>query len=760
MDKEKTISDLKNIIKNLTIELLSLPKHRIENVSKEIIAFICLKQLIDINGDKLTINILSEKGVKAKINSLGSKKNEVDAIVDYISNLPETMDGEFVLFIKDFIKEHSFSIQPEILRKIVKELEQINVSEVITNLEQIQKMVDDALTEEMNIQMDLVINAVKGLRQDLYQNDYCTGVAAYREIVRMLFLKMVFDKEVKEGKIPENLHDMKTKNLKENVKMYRTYPGNENKNETDYLNYLFKRDILNITNESLYPIYQDLFRKNESIISNPTMIYKFISKIENVDFNDLMDYGKDILGVVYEQFIYEVQNPKAGQIFTPTDVVEFMADIAEITKDDIALDFCSGSGRFMTSAMRRMIADARNKIEDEKELEKNIREIKVSQVYGADIGSDPTLNTKRNMALAGDGSSNVANMNSLFIDVKEINGNRVATFYNGKGVNREELVGEEGRTFTVTNCSLILTNPPFGNLTINAMNYSKEWIDEMRETFNKACWSELKRWIPQFHELLKNIGNPEIDKEELKDQLEELIDKAPLDRGTSEDSKVEKIIAKINKAIDKGETKDIDKLLNELFENGKRTVTTTVKEKRGELVIDGRKDFKGCLMFLYKAWQILKVGGRVLIIVDDGILNTDTYAFARDFIRNKFYIKGVFSLSDKTFYAYSGKNIKTSILYLEKKAETIDEDGDVFTELQTDPVFYAHIEKVGINSKRSKYESHFEEIKKGFFEFKQAVEDNKKANGGVFNPDTFEFKEVEIGNGDEEPQREEDDVNE
>ncbi|MTI60237.1 MAG: hypothetical protein FH762_09725 [Firmicutes bacterium] len=144
-------------------------------------------------------------------------------------------------------------------------------------------------------------------------------------------------------------------------------------------------------------------------------------------------------------------------------------------------------------------------------------------------------------------------------------------------------------------------------------------------------------------------------------------------------------------------------------------------------------------MFLYKAYQILKVGGRLLIIVDDGLLNTDTYAFARDFIRNKFYIKAIISLSDKTFYAYSEKNIKTSILYLEKKKEIIDNDGDIFTELQTEPVFYAHAEKVGINSKRGKYENHLPRVAKGYFEFKKAVEDNISSNE-YFNPNNFVFK--------------------
>ena len=156
----------------------------------------------------------------------------------------------------------------------------------------------------------------------------------------------------------------------------------------------------------------------------------------------------------------------------------------------------------MTSAMRRMIFDAREKITDEKEREEKISHIKANQVYGSDVGSDPTLNTKRNMALAGDGSSHVANMNSLFIETSTEGENVIAKFINGKDVNKDEVVGVDGDIFEMKNCSVILTNPPFGDLTIKE-TYSPEWVDKMRNTFNEASWSELKRWLPRFNDLIK-----------------------------------------------------------------------------------------------------------------------------------------------------------------------------------------------------------------------------------------------------------------
>lgn len=607
---------------------------------------------------------------------------------------------------------------------------------------------------EANRQMDMVLNAVKGLRQDLYQNAFCAGQEAYKEVMRMLFLKMIEDKKVSEGEMDEKYYILNRKNLKEKLDMERSNSVHKEWTETDVLNEIFSEDVLHGKEE--YAKYKNLFYEDEKIISTPDMIYKFISKIEKVNFIDLMDNGKDIIGIVFEQFANEVQNSEAGQIFTPPDIVDFMVNIAEVTPDDVACDFCSGSGRFISTAMRKMVQpliEEKEKIQEKEqlsetdnkkieELDAKIKNIMTKQIYGADIGADPTLNTKRNLALAGDGSSNIANMNSLFIEVKDVEGKHVSIFKNGVGVNEGKLIGKI-EDFEAQDISLILTNPPFGDLTISYPKYSKEWIDEMRETFNKASWSELKRWIPKFEEILNSIGNK--DTEVLVEEFEDLIDRAPMDRGSK---KVEELIEKIEKEISSGkkDTKKQNKLLKDLLEEGRRKVSTCVKVKKGEEVLDGQKDFKGCLMFLYKAYQMLKVGGRVLIVVDDGILNTDTYAFARDFIRNKFFIKGIFSLTEKAFYAYSDKTIKTSILYLVKKAETIDAGGDIYTELQNDPVFYAHAEKVGFNSKRGKYENHLPEIEKGYFEFIKELEENKNDNNGIFNPDTFNFEEKEFVN--------------
>src|SRR5690606_32476855 len=83
-------------------------------------------------------------------------------------------------------------------------------------------------------------------------------------------------------------------------------------------------------------------------------------------------------------------------------------------------------------------------------------------------------------------------------------------------------------------------------------------------------------------------------------------------------------------------------------------------------------------------------GGKVLIILDEGILNTDNYKEVRQFILKHFYIKAIISLTRDTFVPVSSTTTKTSILYGVRK-----EDADAS---QTEPIFFAHADKVGLNT--------------------------------------------------------------
>ncbi|MFC2011300.1 hypothetical protein ACFLUR_03315 [Chloroflexota bacterium] len=118
---------------------------------------------------------------------------------------------------------------------------------------------------------------------------------------------------------------------------------------------------------------------------------------------------------------------------------------------------------------------------------------------------------------------------------------------------------------------------------------------------------------------------------------------------------------------------------------------------------------KGGALFTNSAWHYLKdvsntdtpiewQGGKLVVIVDEGVLNTDEYSKFREFIKTHYYIKAVISLTNDTFVPVSKTLTKTSILFLIKKT-----DSDA---VQREPVFFAYVDKVGLNTKRKVCDNH------------------------------------------------------
>jgi type I restriction enzyme M protein len=83
-------------------------------------------------------------------------------------------------------------------------------------------------------------------------------------------------------------------------------------------------------------------------------------------------------------------------------------------------------------------------------------------------------------------------------------------------------------------------------------------------------------------------------------------------------------------------------------------------------------------MFIERYRDLLEEGGRLLTVIDDGMLAGDDFASVRDFIRGQFLIRGIISLPGDAFQR-SGARAKTTVLYLEKRRRNGDEgQPDVF----------------------------------------------------------------------------------
>ncbi len=79
-----------------------------------------------------------------------------------------------------------------------------------------------------------------------------------------------------------------------------------------------------------------------------------------------------------------------------------------------------------------------------------------------------------------------------------------------------------------------------------------------------------------------------------------------------------------------------------------------------------KQSLRSSVMFIERYGQLLRPGGRLITVIDDSVLSGKNYAYVRDFIRERFIIRGIISLHGDAFQR-SGARAKTSVLYLTKR---------------------------------------------------------------------------------------------
>jgi type I restriction enzyme M protein len=109
----------------------------------------------------------------------------------------------------------------------------------------------------------------------------------------------------------------------------------------------------------------------------------------------------DVLGQLYIEFLRYANSDKGlGIVLTPPHITEFMAELAEVSKDSIVYDNCTGTGGFLVSAMNIMISNAKNDVS-------KINSIKSRQLIGVEYSDKIFPLACSNMFIHQDGKTNI-----------------------------------------------------------------------------------------------------------------------------------------------------------------------------------------------------------------------------------------------------------------------------------------------------------------------------------------------------------------
>jgi len=90
-----------------------------------------------------------------------------------------------------------------------------------------------------------------------------------------------------------------------------------------------------------------------------------------------------------------------------------------------------------------------------------------------------------------------------------------------------------------------------------------------------------------------------------------------------------------------------------------------------------RSSLSSNVMFIERYCDLLNEGGKLLTIIDESVLNTDSNSPFREYIRKHFIIKAIISLP-KNAFVNADTGVKTSILYFKKRKSPDEEQPNVF----------------------------------------------------------------------------------
>lgn len=585
-------------------------------------------------------------------------------------------------------------------------IKKLLVEKVFPSEHDLSEEVEKEEVERDQKTLEKLIKDLAKIEDYMRENGIATGHSAIDTLIYLVFMKLYEEKREQNGyenrlssavafdKYLQNL-STRTRNQKKGIhELFKAI-----RDEGEFINSgMFTRD------DKLPETVTDDFIKNHiiSVLGE----YRFIgTKI-------------DALGAVYEVLALRAEKDvKVGQFFTPENIVKFMVKLAGLDIHDYVLDPACGTGRFLIFGMHDMVEKAKKNTSLRNKQEK-IEQIRKHQLFGADIDVRIAKIAKMNMWIHGDGKSNIFGGKD----------------YNGLTLHKHGFNGHD--TFDKA-FDVVMTNPPLGELNYQTLGLKKNvklqrfpFLPHKNETEEKL--NEIRARIEKYERELSELENEKTQLEE-NDVVKEFLNipEEPTDKELKRKKKEFKNNEEIKKYLKLlGQIKRKQKTINENKEK-ERNLEAKISSRNVEYEITGNT-MKGGALFLSAIWHYLKDnaypdnhpewrGGKVLTILDEGILNTDDYKEVRKFIREHFYIKAIISLTRDTFAPISKTSTKTSILYAVKKTDPHAK--------QQEPIFYAHVEKVGMDTKGKVIENHLDRILERYLRFKNTVLESCNTRG-------------------------------
>jgi type I restriction enzyme M protein len=525
--------------------------------------------------------------VECKAEHIKIKESDYSIGYDFAS----TINANF--FIAVNLKEAKvFHIQKDNAPKKIEKLSDIPKAEVLFD----DKRIDKYIRETKSFTREEFTKLLTRCHNIIRNNDKLSPEAAFDEISKILFMKIMYERNATEEMIfSKAKFQMDEKNyeqvIRPNLKKEVAYM------DQDYMQYLFDNTKRAFENDGIFEPKDQIKIKRNS----------FEMIVEELEAFNLSDTSDDVKGIAFEQFLGKTFRGELGQFFTPRTVVDYMIEILDPQENETICDPCCGSGGFLITAfeyvknkidedIKKEIKAIKDKYFDlkfdqlpvkaQQEIDKKVQylvnrlneefDIKNKEsryhqlshncIFGTDANPRMARTAKMNMIMHGDGHGGVHHNDGL-LNVNGIFENRF---------------------------DVILTNPPFGSRVEKTLKITEadKFVDINRiEKYQTLYGEDYNKALQQVND---NIGSSLLD----------------------------------------------------LFELGSMSTLTEV-------------------LFIERCLNLLKPGGRMGIVLPEGVLNNINLQKIRDYVESHAKILLITSIPQDVFIA-SGASVKPSLLFLKK----------------------------------------------------------------------------------------------
>lgn len=354
-------------------------------------------------------------------------------------------------------------------------------------------------------------------------------------------------------------------------------------------------------------IDDDLFEPNEILRIREN---SFESIVEELQTYNLSTTSDDVKGIAFEQFLGKTFRGELGQFFTPRTIVDFIVDVLDPQESEIICDPCCGSGGFLIKAFEYV----RAKIENEIHLAKE--KIKL------EFYDDAYLKATDKKKAAIDET-----VNDLFSKL-----NAELDINNPKSRIRELsydcIFGTDAnpRMSRTAKMNMIMHGDGHGGV------HHSDGLLNVNGIFENRF--DIILTNPPFGSRVeKSLKITEADKYTDIDRIR----KYQKRYGSAYDEALKQV------------NDNIDKPLLDLYETGSMSTLTEV-------------------LFIERCLNLLKPGGRMGIVLPEGVLNNTNLQKIRDFVESRAKILLITSIPQDVFIA-SGATVKPSLLFFKKFTE-------------------------------------------------------------------------------------------